>query len=193
MPRDVDSTAPCCTRPKGRPYAVVLGDGRVILRYPSGRKGGEVWPFFDLDTGKTHWIECIVVTNADGIPILLIPVGFFLHFPHAAAYLGVKGTTLYSWVPYLESPEKRGARLVFKIHELVNDDVPQLENKLPSRAEILADRNTRVLAGEVMRPGRHMAGCLKTHEGPCVRTPRPNDPRRTAQRILRSLEKKPKK
>jgi hypothetical protein len=189
----LDATAPCCTRPEGCPVAVVLPDGRVILRYPSGRMGGEVWPFVDPDTGEVHWIECVVVTDADGVPILLIPVGCFISFRHAGAYLGVRKSTLYSWVSYLESAEKRGARLIFKIHTLVNDDIPELENKLPSREDLIADRDARVLAGEVIRPGRHMAGCLKTHDGPCVRRTRPDDPRRTAKRILRNLGKKPKK
>jgi len=170
-----------------------LDDGRVILRYPYGRKGGEVWPFVDPDTGEIHWIECIVVTNAEGVPVLLIPVGFFIQFRHAAAYLGVKSSTLYSWVSYLESAEKRGARLIFKTLTLVNDDIPELETKLPSREDLLAERNARVLTGEVMRRGRHMAGCLKAHEGPCVRRPRPDDPLRTSKRILRTLEEKPKK
>jgi hypothetical protein len=119
--------------------------------------------------------------------------GFFLHFRHTAAYLGVKGPTLYAWAPYMESAEKRGANLIFKIHELVNSDIPELENKLPSREEILADRDARVRDGEVMRRGRHIAGCLKAHEGPCIRRQRPDDPRRTSQAIRRRLGKKPKK
>jgi hypothetical protein len=190
---DLDVTAPCCTHPEDGPSPVDLEDGRVILRYPSGQKGVETWPFPDPDTGETHWLTCVVVTNDAGVPILLIPVCFFLPFRHAAAYLGVKGSTLYSWVPYLESVEKRGARLIFKTLILVNDDIPELENRLPSREELLADRRARALEGEGIRPGRHMAGCLKTHGGPCVRRPRPDDPRRTAKRILRTIGKKPKK
>jgi hypothetical protein len=38
-----------------------------------------------------------------------------------------------------------------------------------------------------------MAGCLKSHEGPCVRRSLPNDPRRASQRIRRGLGKGPKK
>jgi hypothetical protein len=189
-----DATAPCCTKPEGRPVAVVLEDGRIVLRYPSGRMGGEVWPFVDPNTGEVHWIECVVVTNAEGVPVLLIPVSFFLSFRHAGAYLGVRKSTLYSWVSYLESAEKRGARLIFRTLTLVNDDIPELENKLPSREDLLADRNARALEGEVLRVGRHIAGCLRAHsEGPCIRRPRPNDPHRTAKRILRTLGKKPKK
>jgi len=182
-----------CNKPEGHPAAVVLKDGSIVVRYPVGKMGGESWPFVDRDTGEIHWIDCVVITNDDGVPVLVVPLGFFLHFPHAAAYLGVKASTLYSWVPFLESAEKRGTLLVFKIPVLVNDDIPELENKLPARGELIADRDARALGGETLRPGRHMAGCLKSHEGPCIRRPRPNGPRRTAKRILQSFEKKPKK
>ncbi len=180
----------CCTKPSGNPLAVRLGDGRIIMHYPVGPMGGEVWPFVDLDTGEVHWIECIVVTDDDGVPILLVPTESFQRFVHTAAYIGIKGSTLYAWTPYLSSPEKRGARLIFRTSTLVNEDIPQLENKLPRRESIAAERTARLRGGEVLRAGRHMAGCLRTHEGrPCIGRPRPNDPRR----ILRSLGKKPKK
>jgi hypothetical protein len=183
-----------CTQPEGRPSAVVLKDGSIIVRHPVGKMGGEVWGFVNRDTGEIHWIDCVVVANDDGVPVLVIPLGFFLPFPHAAAYLGVKASTLYSWVPYLESAEKRGSLLIFKIPVLVNDDIPQLENKLPTRSDRVADRDSRVLDGEVLRAGRHIAGCLRTHsEGQCIRPPRPNDPRRSAKQVLHTLEKKPKK
>lgn len=158
--------------------------------------GGEVRPFVDQDAPETcHWIECARADGGnDGGQERPIPLENFLNTIHAAAYLGVKLSTLYAWSPFLESADKRGSRLIFWTQILVNEDIPELENRLPHREDIESERLDRALGGEVLRRGRHREGCLKTHsEGRCTRPPNPDSPRRRSQKWLRDLGKKRKK
>lgn len=183
----------CCTTPSGLPKPVVR-DGRIEIVYPPGPLGGELRPFVDQDARDTyHWIECTCIGGGDGSQRLFVPLENFLSAIHAAAYLGVKLSTLYAWAPFLESADKRGSRLIFWTQILANDDIPELENRLPHRADLASERLDRALSGEVLRRGRHVKGCLKTHEGRCAKPPTPDSPRRRSQKWLRDLGKKRKK
>lgn len=162
----------CCIAPT-QPIRVEIVDGRAVLIFPPGRIGGQSIPFVDRDSGEIHWIDC-VIAGGGGSHERPVPVERFLSAVHAAAFMGVKLSTLYSWSPYLESAERRGSRLVFWTDVLVNVDIPEHENRLPDRDALLAERRERALAGEVVRPGRHVHGCLKQHDGPCTKTPPPS-------------------
>jgi hypothetical protein len=157
--------------------------------------GGEIRPFIDRDhPGNVHWIEC--VRNSDGAGSYVpVPIESFICPAHAAAYLGVKLSTLYSWSAFLESIEKRGSRLIVWTQKLVNIDIPELENRLPRRQDLVEERRRRSLQGEVVRRGRHAPGCLRTHEaGPCGSKPSdPRSPRRRAEWLLRDLGRRGKK
>jgi len=150
-------------------------------------------PFRDQTTRVIHRIECVCV-GGDGGQKRPIPVESFLDAIHTAAYLGVKLSTLYAWAPFLESTDKRGSRLIFWTEILVNEDIPELENRLPRRADLANERIDRVLGGEVVRRGRHAVGCPKNHElGPCNQPPRPDSLRRRSRKWLRGLGKGKKK
>jgi hypothetical protein len=122
-----------------------------------------------------------------------VPVASYQNLVHTAAYLGRKRSTIYAWVPYLESADKRGSCLIFWTDALVNDDIPELKNRLPHRADLQSERLDRALSGEVLRRGRHAGGCSKTHDGPCSRRPNPNNRRGRSRKWLRDLGKDRKK
>lgn len=185
-----------CTPPTELPKHVVRDDGRFDILHPPGSMGGEVRCFIDQDAPETcrHWLECARAGGGeDGGQERPIPLESFMNAVHTAAYLGVKLSTLYAWAPFLESADKRGSRLIFWTQILVNDDIPELENRIPHRADHASERLDRALGGEVLRPGRHANGCPKTHEGRCTRPPNPDSPRRRSQQWLRDLGKKRKK
>jgi hypothetical protein len=166
----------------------------VEIVYPPGSMGGEMRPFVDQTTQEIHWIECARVGGGEGGgQVRPIPLESFLRPVHLGAYLGVRLSTLYAWAAFLESAEKRGSRLIFWTEILVNDDIPELENRLPHRADLASERLDRGLGGEVLRRGRHVLGCLKTHEGRCTKPPNPDSPRRHSRTWLRGLGKNRKK
>jgi hypothetical protein len=184
-----DAVAPCCRRPSVDPSDETLPNGRRVMRFAPGTMGGEMRIYRDQTTGELHFIECGRVGGDDGSQTRPFPVETFLSPVHLAAFLGMKLSTIYAWAPFLESADKIGARLIFWTEDLMNIDLPELENRLPSREDLLADRKAKALDGEVLRRGPHIAGCLKTHEGPCVRPIRPTDPRRSSRLIRRGLGK----
>lgn len=164
----------CCTPPSEQPTVRNGEEGRIVTQYPRGRLGGECRPFIDHDTGEVHWIDVLII--ADGAQERPIPAETFLHQVHAAAFLGVRRSTLYAWTPYLESAEKRGSRLIFYSAELVNTDMPELENRLPRRRDIQYVRRKRAAGGEWLRRGRHVADCPREHDGKCgADRPRPHE------------------
>jgi hypothetical protein len=156
--------------------------------------GGEMRGFIDQKTGECRWIECARQGGGDGGQERPIPLASFLGVLDAAAYLGIRTAAIYAWAPFLESADKRGSRLIFWTDALVNDDIPELENRLPHRADLESERFDRTLGGEVLRAGRHASGCSKAHfEGPCTRRPNPNTPRGRSRKWLRDLGKDCKK
>ena len=162
----------CCEPPSELPIARVLEHGRIVTQYPSGRLGGERRPFIDRRTGEIHWIDVLMVD--EGASRRLVPLEPFLDAVHAAAFLGVKLSTLYAWSPYMKSADKRGSLLVFYVDELVNDDMVDLADRLPKRRDIEHERAVRADGGEWLRPGRHARGCLRDHSGgPCTAASRP--------------------
>jgi hypothetical protein len=183
----------CCSEPSEPPKLIYLPDGTMKIVFPPGEMKGELRPFRDQTTHVVHQIECVCVGGDDGGQKRPIPLESFLDAIHTAAYLGVKLSTLYAWAPFLESTDKRGSRLIFWTEILVNQDIPELENRLPHRADLANERVDRVLSGEVVRRGRHAVGCLKNHEGPCNRPPRPDGPRHRSRKWLRGLGKGKKK
>jgi hypothetical protein len=199
-----DLTAPCCTRPATDPWEETLPNGRRVVHYPPGPTGGEMRSFRDQDTGEIHYIEC-TRRGVDGsqngnetagtLPDAVRPFPTASYFDpvHVGAYLGKRRSTIYAWGPFLESADKIGSNLIFWTESLVNDDIPELENRLPSRAAIKRERFARRASGEVLRRGRHSVGCLKDHLGPCGRSPRPDNPRRRSQQWRRDLGKNRKK
>lgn len=199
----LDATAPCCTRPATDPWEETLPNGRRVTHYPPGPTGGEMRSFRDQDTGKFHYIDCVRYgvdgsQNADKtkgtLPTAIrpVPIASYLNLVHTAAYLGKKRSSLYAWAAYLESADKIGANLIFWTETLVNDDIPELDNRLPRRAAIMRERFERRASGEVLRKGRHSVGCLKNHlRGGCDR--RPDTPRRRSQKWRRDLGKDRKK
>jgi hypothetical protein len=132
-----------------------------VKEYPPGSLGGEVRPFVDRDTGDVHWIDVLMVS--DGGQERPVPLETFIEAVHAAAFLGVKLSTLYAWAPHLESTDYRGSLLIFYVDDLVNVDMPELDNRLPCRREVENERALRAAAGETLRPGRHAQGCPRNH------------------------------
>jgi len=184
----------CCAPPSETPVAGACVDGELQLLYPRGPMGGEVRPFADCDhSGTVHWIECVRVADG-GNGHIAVPIADFIDPVHAAAYLGVRRSTFYAWSPFLESIEKRGSRLIVWTQKLVNVDIPELENRLPRREDVVEERRMRALRGETVRPGRHVPGCLRTHQGACGSRPsEPQSPRRRAESLLRELGRGRKK
>jgi hypothetical protein len=184
----------CCVPPSEKPVAGASVDGELQLVYPRGPMGGEIRPFADRDhPGTVHWIECVPVADGGG-GVVMVPIEDFIDPGHAAPYLGVRRSTFYAWSPYLESVEKRGSRLIVWTQKLVNVDIPELENRLPRRDDVVEERRMRTLEGEVVRRGRHVPGCLRDHQGPCGSRPsEPRSPRRRAERLLRELGRGRKK
>ena len=180
--------------PGGEAPRRIIRDGRIkILRLP-GPMGGEMRGFIDQKTGEWRWIECAPDGGGDGSQERPIPMATFLDVRDAAAFLGVKPATMYAWAPFLESADKRGSRLIFWTDALVNDDIPELENRLPHRADLESERLDRALAGEVLRAGRHASGCSKAHfDGPCDKRPNQNSRRGRSRKWLRDLGKDRKK
>jgi len=165
----------CCTPPSIKLTARLRPDGHVVKEYPPGRLGGECRPFPDRTTGETHWIDVVMI--ADGGQERPVPVETFIEAVHAAAFLGVKLSTLYAWAPHLESTDYRGSLLIFYVDDLVNVDMPQLANRLPRRRDVENERALRAAAGETLRPGRHAQGCPRDHDrGRCPSNrPRPRE------------------
>ncbi len=161
----------CCVPPAEKPSARVLDGGRVVTAYPPGRLGGESRPFIDRTTGDIHWIDVVIVD--EGASKRPVPVETFLEATHAAAFLGVKLSTLYAWSPHMKSIDKRGSLLVFYVDDLVNDDMVDLAERLPTRRDIEQERVMRGAQGEWLRPGRHVRGCLRDHPGSCSAVERP--------------------
>jgi hypothetical protein len=122
-----------------------------------------------------------------------VPTASYLNPIHLGAYLGKRLSTIRAWAPYLESADKIGANLIFWTETLVNDDIPELENRLPRRTTVVRERHARRASGEVLRKGRHSRGCPKDHLGPCDGSPRPDSPRRRSQKWRRDLGKNRKK
>jgi hypothetical protein len=184
-----------CSPPTELAKRAVRDGGRVDIEYPPGSMGGELRVFVDQAVEEDpHWIECARMGGGACGQERPLPLESFLNAIHTAAYLGVKLSTLYAWAPFLESADKRGSRLIFWTQILVNDDIPELENRIPHRADLTSERLDRALSGEVLRRGRHAQGCLKTHsEGRCTRPPNPESPRRRSQRWLHDLGKDSKK
>ena len=198
----LDTTAPCCTRPATNPWEETLPNGRRVVHYPPGPTGGEMRSFRDQDTGEFHYIECVRY-GVDGsqnedptsgtIPTAVrpIPTASYLNLDHLASYLARRRSTAYAWAPYLESADKIGASLIFWTETLVNDDIPELENRLPRRSAVVRERFERSASGEVLRKGKHASGCPKDHQGSCGS--RPDTPHRRSQKWRRDLGKKRKK
>jgi len=199
LPRSSDTRCrPCgCVPPDERSKCVVRKRGgvdRVEISFPPGSMGGEMRPFLDQTTREIHWIECACDGGGDGSQRRPVPLASFLCAIHAAAFLGVKRSTLYAWATFLESTDNRGSRLIFWTDALVNDDIPEFESRIPHRADVASERLDRALSGEVLRRGRHAKGCLKTHpEARCTRPPNPDSLRRRSQQWRRDLGKNRKK
>lgn len=106
------------------------------------------------------------------------------------AILVVTPKTLYSRAPFMASSKKIGSRWFFKKKMFYEIDFAE-ETELPSRKEILAERERRRNAGEIMRAGRHSNGCLKDHQGACRSRHELSDAQRAQnrKRILDSLGK----
>jgi hypothetical protein len=179
--------------PEGEAPKRIIRDGRIKIIRLQGPMGGEMRGFIDRKSGECRWIECACEEGKDGSQERPIPLATFLDLLDAAAFLGVKPATMYAWAPFLESADKRGSRLIFWTDALVNDDIPELENRLPHRADLESERLDRALSGEVLRRGRHATGCSKTHDGPCSGRPNPNSRRGHSRKWLRDLGKDRKK
>ena len=166
----------CCAAPAEQPSARIGTDGHVRTAYPRGPLGGEYRPFLDQTTGEPHWIEVLMACDGEGGQERPVPLELFLDAIHTAAFIGVRLSTLYSWASYLESTDRRGSRLIFYVDDLVNKDLPELENRLPKRRDVRAERMLRSAGGEWLRPGRHARTCRRDHEGgKCAeRRPRPH-------------------
>lgn len=112
-------------------------------------------------------------------------------FRLACAILVVTEKTLYARAPHMASSIKIRGRWFFKKRLFYEIDSSE-EAELPSRKEILEDRERRRRRGEILKPGRHAAGCLRDHEGAC-RSRRPAlsqaERARNRRRILDDLGK----
>lgn len=110
-------------------------------------------------------------------------------FLMACAILQTTPKSLYSRAGFLASSKKVNSRWFFNKKLFYEIDFGE-ETELPTRQEILANRERRRNGGEVLRAGRHAAGCGKDHGGAC-RSRRPaltNDERaRNRRRMLNDL------
>lgn len=108
----------------------------------------------------------------------------------ACAILRATPKTLYSRAPFMASSKKIGSRWFFRKKMFYEIDFAE-ETELPSRKEILSDRNRRRSEGEIMRGGRHANGCLKGHQGACKSRRQLTDAERASnrRRILDDLGK----
>lgn len=118
-------------------------------------------------------------------------VGPFIPFRLACAILMTTPKTLYSRVQFMASSIKIFGRWHFKKRLFYEVDLAE-ETELPTRQEILAEREGRRTAGEVLRGGRHAAYCARDHEGRC-KSHRPSlsasEHARNRRRILEDLGK----
>ena len=112
-------------------------------------------------------------------------------FLMACAILRTTPKSLYSRCPVMASSRKVSSRWFFNKKLFYGIDFGE-ETELPTRKEIIADRTRRRNAGEVLKAGRHAAGCGKDHGGAC-RSRRPaltKDERdRNRRRLLDDLGK----
>lgn len=87
----------------------------------------------------------------------------------AAIALGLSPATIYFHVQSMSSAVKHGSRWFFKTDVLYDVDAASIE---ACRAAVRSDRSRRREAGEVLRPGGHIKGCARRHEGRCDRASR---------------------
>jgi len=87
-------------------------------------------------------------------------------FLMACAILRTTPKSLYSRCHVMASSKKICSRWFFNTKLFYEVDFAE-ETELPTREEVLADRERRRNRGEVLRVGRHAAGCGKDHDGAC--------------------------
>lgn len=87
-------------------------------------------------------------------------------FLMACALLRRTPKSLYSRAGFLASAKKVNSRWFFTKKLFYEIDFAE-ETELPTRQEILADRERRRNGGELLRGGKHAAGCGKDHGGAC--------------------------
>lgn len=112
-------------------------------------------------------------------------------FRLVCAILVITEKTLYARAPYMASSVKIRGRWFFKKRLFYEIDFAE-EAELPTRKEILAERDERRRRGEVVRSGRHAVGCRRDHEGRCQSRRPPLSEAERAQnrrRILGNLGK----
>lgn len=155
--------------------AVGPNGGVLITRRVPGKK--ERW------ITAEHWPPSDV-SDAYRLVEPLVPLKL------AAIALGLSPATIYFHVQSMSSAVKHGSRWFFKTDVLYDVDAASIE---ACRAAVRNDRARRREAGEVLRPGSHVKGCSRRHDGRCVGSSR--DPvwdverERSVQSILDDLGK----
>jgi hypothetical protein len=130
-------------------FAVGPNGGVVIARRVPGKKDewitAEYWPPSDT-SDEYRLVEPLVSLKL------------------AAIALGLSPATIYFHVQSMSSAVKHGSRWFFKTDVLYDVDAASIQ---ACRAAVRNDRARRREAGEVLRPGSHVEGCARRHEGRC--------------------------
>lgn len=141
-------------------------DGATQTGFAAGPNGGVL--IARRIPGKDEWITAEYWPPSDTsdeyrLVEPLVPLKL------AAIALGLSPSTIYFHVQSMSSAVKHGARWFFKTDVLYDVDAASIE---AGRAAVRSDRARRREAGEVLRPGTHVKGCARRHEGRCARASR---------------------
>jgi len=173
---------PACGAPFGRPYLVRL-PGRVLPSLRPGPNGGVL--LSRRVPGSDEWIEAEYFPPDDEHDDFQ-PVEPLLPIKLTAILLGLTVRTLYARAPFMASSVKHGNRMFFRRDLLLAIDATS-EAAVPSRDDVVAERETRRARGEVQRAGSHRVNCDRRHAGACVGSGRSRPSERDRSRVRRSI------
>ncbi len=173
---------PGCGAPNGRPYVVWL-PARLRSSLRRGPNGG-VWLWRRVP-GTGEWIGFEYFPPDDEHDDFW-PVEPRLPIKIVAIILGLTVKTLYARAPFMASSEKHGGRMFFKRDLLFSVDAAN-DARVPSREEVLAEREARRARGEVRRAGSHHPSCDRRHDGACSASRRARPSERDRSRTRRSI------
>jgi len=171
-----------CGAPRGRPRTIEIPAG-VRTRFPLGpNRGVCIWRRVP---GSDECLEIEYFPPDDEHDDFLL-VEPLVGMKVAAITLGLTLPTLYARAPHMASSEKHGNRWFFKRDLLLTVDAAG-EHPMPSRKEILAEREHRRAQGEVQRAASHHPTCDRRHAGRCAASRRTRPSERERSRARRSI------